>query len=255
MVVGCFYRIDNVRLKADRNGQGYEGSLGGEEKRITLVLKDAPTLHLEALLERRDGKRPGPSWTQFPSQEKEEMSMNPLRSNAATLPSLKIQSKPSMATAPNHTTDATQDSSAKDLPRTHLHIVSNLVGAPRLVIPIASILKHGKCPASFHVHAKIDRYETKVLEDSLCAYCESCSKWYFVPIDALAATNETVRLHRYDINCGTCGRNATRRIKLLLNLKDDSGSISVSLTGLDAVSISPLAKNGRELNAHIGSVP
>lgn len=239
MVVGGFYRIDNVRLKADRNRQGYEGSLGGEEKRMTPILKDVPTLHLEKLLERRDGMRPQPRRTQCPSPGKEEVPLRSLHSNAAMLSHPGIRSKPPTATAPNHTTDTTQDSSAEDLPRTHLRLVSDLVSAPRLITPIASILEHGKCPASFHAHARVDHYETKVLDDSMCPYCKNCDRWYFVPIDATAGTNETVRLQQNDINCGTCGRNAPHKIKLLLTLRDDSGTISVGLTGLDAVSISP----------------
>jgi hypothetical protein len=177
MVVGHFYRIDNVRLKADRNHQGYEGSLGGEEERVTPVLKEAPTLYLEKLLERRDGKRPQPSRTQCPSPGKEEKLVirhSPC-SNATTASFLR---KPTPALAPNHTTDTTLDPSARSLSSAHLRIVSNLVGAPRLVTPIASILKHKKCPASFHVHAKLDQYEPKVLDDPLLPYCESCNKWY-----------------------------------------------------------------------------
>ena len=195
MVVGGFYRIDNVRLKTDRNHQGYEGSLGGEEKRITPIVKDAPTVYLEKLLERRDGKRPQPSRTQIPPPGKEEvlMTMHPPRSNAAMPSHLRIQTQPAIATAPNHNSNTTQDSTAEELPHSHLHIVSNLVGAPRLVTPIASVLKHGKCPALFHVHAKIDQCEAKILGDFLCPYCEICDKWYFVPIHATAGTNETAQ--------------------------------------------------------------
>lgn len=193
MVVGRFYRIDNVRLKADRNHQGYEGSLGGEEKRITPVLKDAPTLYLEKLLERRDGKRPQPARTQCPSPGKEEKSVlkHPPCSDATTFSFLGVPSKPATSTVPHHTTDTTQDPSANGLSRAHLRIVSNLVGAPRLVTSIASILKHRKCPALFHVHAKIDQYEPKVLDNSLLPYCESCNKWYSVSTDATTRTNET----------------------------------------------------------------
>jgi len=189
MVVGGFYRIDNVRLKADRNHQGYEGSSGGEEKRITPVFKDAPTLYLEKLLERRDGKRPQPSRTQCPPPRKEERPgpKHPPCSNATALSLLSVPSKPTTAT---DTTGTTQDPSVKGLPSAHLRIVSNLVGAPRLVTPIASILKHGKCPASFHVHAKIDQYEPKILDKFLLPYCEGCNQWYPVPIDATTRTNE-----------------------------------------------------------------
>ena len=241
MVIGGFYRIENVRLKADRNRQGHEGSLGGGEKRITPLLKDAPTLYLEKLLERRDGKRPQPSRTQYPSPGKEEKPSPayPLRPNATTLSHLRTQSKPVTATTPNYTSDPTQDPTAKDLLHTHLHIVSNLVGAPRRVTPIASILKHGKCPALFQVHARIDQYEAKTLSNSLCPYCETCNKWYFVSIGATARTHKTVRLQQDDINCGMCGSNATHKIKLLLTLRDDTGTILVNLTGLNAVSISP----------------
>ena len=193
MVVGHFYRIDNVRLKADRNHQGYEGSLGGEEKRITPVLKDAPTLYLEKLLERRDGKRPQPARTQCLSPGKEESPAlkHPPCSDATTFSFLGVPSKPATATAPHYTTDTTQGPSTKGLSHAHLRIVSNLVGAPRLVTPIASILKHRKCPVLFHVHAKIDQYEPNVLDSSLLPYCESCDKWYFVSIDATTRTNET----------------------------------------------------------------
>ncbi len=241
MVIGGFYRIENVRLKADRNRQGYEGSLGGEEKRITPILKDAPTLYLEKLLERRDGKRPQPPRTQRPSPGKEEklIPVHPLRLNAIPLSQLRIQSQPVTATAPNHTSDTTQDPTAKDAPHTHLHIISNLVGAPRLVTPIASIIKHGKCPASFRVHARIDQYEGNTLGNSLCPYCESCNRWYFISIDATAGTHKSVRLQPEDINCGVCGSNSTHNIKLLLTLRDDSGTILVNLTGLNAVSVSP----------------
>ncbi len=178
MVVGRFYRIDNVRLKAARNHQGYEGSLGGEEKRITSVFKDAPTLYLEKLLERRDGKRPQPSRTQCPSPGNEEgpVPKHSPSPNTTTLSLGTIPSKPATATAP---TDTMHDPSAKGLPRAHIRIVSNLVGAPQVVTPIASILKHGKCPALFHVHAKIDEYDTKILDNTLCPYCESCNKGYF----------------------------------------------------------------------------
>jgi hypothetical protein len=241
MVIGCFYRIDNVRLKADRNHEGYEGSLGGEEKRITPVLMDAPTLYLEKLLERRDGKRPQPSRTRCPSPGKGEVPdpKHPLRSNTTMPPLLRIPSKTTTAMVPNHTPDTTLDSSAKRLPHAHLRIVSNLVGAPRLVTPIASILKHGKCPASFHVHAKIDQYETNILDHSLHPYCESCNEWYSILINATTRTNETTRLRQDDTNCGTCGINATHRVRLFLTLRDDSGTIAVSLAGLDAVSIFP----------------
>ena len=240
MVIGGFYRIENLRLKADRNRQGHEGSLGGEEKRITPVLKDAPTLYLERLLERRDGKRPQLPRTQCPPPRKEEkpIATRPLRSDATTPSHLRIQSKPVIATSPNHTSDTTQASTAKDLPHTHLHIVSNLVGAPRLVTPIASILKHGKCPALFQVHARIDRYEENNLGNYLSPYCESCNKWYFISIDATTGANMTVRLQQDDINCGMCGINATHKLKLLLTLRDNSGTILVNLTGLNAVSIS-----------------
>jgi hypothetical protein len=240
MIIGGFYRIENVRLKADRNRQGHEGSLGGEEKRITPILKDAPTLYLEKLLERRDGKRPQLPRTQYPPPGKEEKPIptHPLRLDATTPSHPRIQSKPVTATAPNHTSDTTQAPTAKDLPHTHLHIVSNLIGAPRLVTPIASILKHGKCPALFQVHARIYQYEANTLGNSLSPYCESCSKWYLISIDANAGTNKTVRLQQDDINCGMCGSNATHKIKLLLTLKDDSGTILVNLTGLNAVSIS-----------------
>jgi hypothetical protein len=185
MVVGRFYRIDNVRLKADRNRHGYEGSLGGQEKRITPVLMDAPTLYLEKLLERRDGRRPQPSWTQSPSPENEEIPTLPLRLNPPTQLPLRIQSKPSTATVPNPATNTDSN-----LPRAHLRIVSNLVGAPRLVTPISSIFKHGKCPASFHIHGKINQYETDILEDTMCPFCEGCNKWYAlsdppVPLPAL----------------------------------------------------------------------
>ena len=239
MVIGRFYRIDNVRLKAARNSQGYEGSLGGEEKRITPVPKDAPTLYLEKLLERRDGRRPQPSQTQCPSpgEEKIPLPKHQPRSNATALSILRIPSKPAMAIAPNHNTNTAQDYSTKGLPRAHLRIVSNLVGAPRMVTPIASILKHGKCPALFHVHAKIDQYE--IPDNSLRPSCESCNKWYSIPIDATTRTNETVRLQQDDTNCGTCGSSATHGVILLLTMRDDSGTIPVSLTGLDAVSISP----------------
>lgn len=193
MAVGRFYRIDNVRLKAARNHQGYEGSLGGEEKRITPVFKDAPTLYLEKLLERRDGKRPQPPRTQCPSPENEgwpvsEYSPCP---NATMLSLGTIPSKPATATAPIHATHTTYDPSAKSLPRAHLRIVSNLVGAPQVVTPIASILKHAKCPALFHVHVKIDEYETKIRDNSLGPYCESCNKWYSISIGATTRINET----------------------------------------------------------------
>lgn len=240
MVIGGFYRIENIRLKEDRNRQGYEGSLGGEEKRITPIPEDAPTLYLEKLLERRDGKRPQPTRTQRPSPEQEEKQIptHPLHTNVLTLPPLRIQSKPVTATPPDHTSDLTSDTTAKDPPYTHLHIVSNLVGAPRLVTPIASILKYGKCPAIFQVHAKIDQYGANTLGNSICPYCESCNKWYFVSLDATAGTYKSARLQQEDINCGMCGINATHRIKLLLTLRDDSGTILVNLTGLNAVRIS-----------------
>ena len=240
MVVGRFYRIDNVRLKAARNHQGYEGSLGGEEKRITPVLKDAPTLYLEKLLERRDGKRPQLFQTQPPSpgNEEEPVPEHSSYPNATALSLGTMPPKPATTSAPNHTTDTTNDLAAKGLPRAHLRIVSNLVGAPRLVTPIASILKHGKCPALFHVHAKIDEYETKILDNSLRPYCESCNKWYSIStIGATTRTNETVRLQQDDINCDTCGSNTTHGIRLLLTLRDDSGTLPVSLTGLNAVSL------------------
>lgn len=240
MAVGRFYRIDNVRLKAARNHQGYEGSLGGEEKRITPVLKDAPTLYLEKLLERRDGKRPQLSQTQPPSpgNEEEPVPKHSPCPNATALLLGTIPSKPATTSAPNHTTDTTNDPAANGLPRAHLRIVSNLVGAPRPVTPITSILRHGKCPASFHVHAKIDEYETKILDNSLRPYCESCNKWYSIStIGASTRTNETVRLQRDDINCGTCGSSTTHGFRLLLTLRDDSGTLPVSLTGLNAVSL------------------
>ena len=240
MVIGGFYRIENVRLKEDRNRQGYEGSLGGEENRITPIPEDAPTLYLEKLLERRDGKRPQPSRTQRPSPGKEEKQIptHPLHTHATTLSPLRIQSNPVTATVADHTSDTTEDPTAKDPRYTHLHIVSNLVGAPRLVTPIASILKYGKCPAIFQVHAKIDQYEANTLGNFLCPYCQSCSKWYFVSLNATAGTYKSDRLQQEDINCGMCGSNTTHRIKLLLTLRDDSGTILANLTGLNAVRIS-----------------
>lgn len=68
---------------------------------------------------------------------------------------------------------------------------------------------------------------------------KAVTKGIFISIGATTSTNETppVRLQQNDINCGTCGSNATHGIRLLLTLRDDSGTLPVSLTGLNAVSI------------------